>query len=822
MNVALLSYFRPHHPKNEDGFTLIEMAIVMIIIGLIISMLATVMPTLIRTSKVKKARTDLETVDLALRGYLTANGKLPLAANGTANGDIPSSSLLLATPNDLWGRPIKYSVNVALTTTTFTDLQTTLNTACSGAAPPQVSPATAMAYVIFTTGRNLVEDGGTNNPSGGIYDSPTRVICDNPTTCSPYYDDLMMARSCYELSALQGFGSGSASGTGGGGENTYAYGCTNTTDDDGDGYTDCADQDCFADAACSGSGNVTITTTTLPAGDVNAAYSTVLQATGGTTPYEWTLLSNGGFSMLTLGQYTGSLSGNLDQCPGTYAITAQVQDSTAATTGGPFTDSASLAIQVTSNLTLTRTSGAGTAITWSSSDQMETFQTSNVYLGTINWSLNSGGASGYSAVSTGANTCEIRKSGTLTGATYTFILNATDSSCAANAAAMTLTVTETAGATGTISALTDSLEYSTSDATDPVIVHITGDIYAIAYTGNGDDGIIQTITIDSNGTIAQTGNALTFDNSVGFTPDIIYVGGDIYAIAYTGPDTDSIFSPYDAGWIKTVSINSSGVITNTGSSLEFDTSKGVEPEIIHIGGDIYAIAYTGPDNGNWFNPDDVGWIKTVSINSSGLITSTGEALEYATPDATTPSMINVSGDVYAIAYTGNGNDGIIQTVTIDSNGAITNTGYNTYTFDASTARAPEIIHISGDVYAVAYSDNQDDGNIRTITINSSGEISGTGNSMEFDTYGVTPDIIQIAGDVYAIAYTGWINNNRRNGWVKTLTISSDGTIGAVINTLEFSSTNGRTPDIIHISGATYAVVYTGDDSDGYIATFTIQ
>jgi hypothetical protein len=56
-----------------------------------------------------------------------------------------------------------------------------------------------------------------------------------------------------------------------------------------------------------------------------------------------------------------------------------------------------------------------------------------------------------------------------------------------------------------------------------------------------------------------------------------------------------------------VEIATDGQITNTViDTLEFDTSDGFEPDIIHVSGDFYAIAYRGINND--------GFLKTVEIN----------------------------------------------------------------------------------------------------------------------------------------------------------------------------------------------------------------
>ena len=73
------------------------------------------------------------------------------------------------------------------------------------------------------------------------------------------------------------------------------------------------------------SGLVTITTSSLPGATAGTAYSTTLQATGGTTPYTWTLASGTLPTGLTL-QSSGLLSGTTVQT-GQFNLTVSVADS---------------------------------------------------------------------------------------------------------------------------------------------------------------------------------------------------------------------------------------------------------------------------------------------------------------------------------------------------------------------------------------------------------------------------------------------------------------------------------------------------------------
>ncbi|MFH1286972.1 MAG: hypothetical protein ABII02_04465, partial [Candidatus Magasanikbacteria bacterium] len=67
------------------------------------------------------------------------------------------------------------------------------------------------------------------------------------------------------------------------------------------------------------------------------------------------------------------------------------------------------------------------------------------------------------------------------------------------------------------------------------------------------------------------------------------------------------------GKAQLVSLTSTLLPNTITDSLEFDIDKGLSPDIIHVSGDIYAIAYEGDGS--------EGYVKTVSISDSGSIGS---------------------------------------------------------------------------------------------------------------------------------------------------------------------------------------------------------
>jgi len=361
-------------------------------------------------------------------------------------------------------------------------------------------------------------------------------------------------------------------------------------------------------------------------------------------------------------------------------------------------------------------------------------------------------------------------------------------------------------ASTSIGSVIDTLEFDLSQGSDPDIIHIANNIYAIAYRGPGSDGFVKTVQIDSNGIMLPiTIDSLEYDTANGYTPSIINVAGNIYAIAYRGTGAD--------GFIRTVEIDVLGNITNSIiDSLEYDTGNGYFPDLIQISSDIFAIAYQG-------NGTD-GFIRTIQIDSAGNITdSVVDSYEYNNRRGSEPDIINISGDIYAVAHRGAGSDGFISTVSIDSAGNI-GTVIDTLEFDTADGYEPDIINVFGDVYVVAYRGTGSDGFAVTMTIDSLGNVGDTViDTIEFDQiYGGMPDIVNITGDNYALVYRG----PNDDGFVSILNIQIDGQIAdSVVDTFEFDAGTGIYPKIINVGINIFAVAYQGPATDGFIKTIEI-
>ena len=151
------------------GFTLVEMAIVLIIFGLFLS--ATLVPLSAQRdlSDYKTARSDLEQIKEALYGFAIANGRLPCPPSSTSNGlespppcagnlaagDIPWATL--GTPRtDPWSNPYHYRVDSSFAqasplfnlTTTATNLKVYSDSSKIGYI------ANGVSAVIYSSGKN--------------------------------------------------------------------------------------------------------------------------------------------------------------------------------------------------------------------------------------------------------------------------------------------------------------------------------------------------------------------------------------------------------------------------------------------------------------------------------------------------------------------------------------------------------------------------------------------------------------------------------------------------------------------------------------------
>lgn len=177
--------------RRTRGFTLIEMAIVMMIIGLLLAGLIPTLSAQVESRRISETRKQLDEIKEALVGFVIINGRLPCPAdallttnqsnagkearsgtvcantsNNMAKGVIPWATLGV-NETDAWGRRFTYRI-----ASYFADeysSSSTYGTACTPIPPPSQA-----SFALCSTGNLVVAASATYSAS--ITDNAPAVI----------------------------------------------------------------------------------------------------------------------------------------------------------------------------------------------------------------------------------------------------------------------------------------------------------------------------------------------------------------------------------------------------------------------------------------------------------------------------------------------------------------------------------------------------------------------------------------------------------------------------------------------------------------------
>ena len=379
---------------------------------------------------------------------------------------------------------------------------------------------------------------------------------------------------------------------------------------------------------------------------------------------------------------------------------------------------------------------------------------------------------------------------------------------------------------------------------DMAVTNISETTFAFFYSGDGSDGLFETMEIQGNGSITDTSKELyEYDITAGSDQEIYYFDG-IYYLAYQGEGGD--------GYVSTFGFNERAYAADAkGENWEFTANNDVkDPRIEHMRNNLFVVLHESPneqvklssfqvqDNasigslldedtltGGTYNSeskmvfkvsDEVvvteftrmsgsdGWLQTHQVLDNGTINQIdsldiGDSLANAQID-----YVQVEGDIYAIAYSGDGTDGFVKTLEIQKNGSVGSTFINSYEFDITISNANTISHIIDNYYGVFYRDTNLDGWVKTLEILDNGTITqSTIASYEFDMEEAENiDSVKLSDKHVAIVY----HDEANDGQLMTLSFWDNGSVSGT-DVYEFDTNTGEYPKIKRIVDDYYVIVY---------------
>jgi prepilin-type N-terminal cleavage/methylation domain-containing protein len=143
--------------NQSAGFTLVEMAIVIVIIGILLGLGAGMIGPLTKRMKTTETKETINSAVEALIGFSASTTRIPSTA------EFPS---LLRSANDSWNKPIKYSFDNNLTVISSICSRTTTNITITNGATTYSN----IAFVITSSGSNY------NNQTTGGGPGPAAII----------------------------------------------------------------------------------------------------------------------------------------------------------------------------------------------------------------------------------------------------------------------------------------------------------------------------------------------------------------------------------------------------------------------------------------------------------------------------------------------------------------------------------------------------------------------------------------------------------------------------------------------------------------------
>lgn len=186
---------KKHNNIKQGGFSLVELSIVLVVVGLLLGGIIGSTTALIQTAQYRETDEDLELIRESLLGFLVENGRLPCAdsdGDGTENGPaacnnwgiVPFAQLGVSR-SDPWGGDYRYRVDTTFADNTFPTALSSFTLADTGNIDVRDTiggntVATGMAVIVVSEGPNrgsgsLDEDENTDDNNNFVLKTYSNV-----------------------------------------------------------------------------------------------------------------------------------------------------------------------------------------------------------------------------------------------------------------------------------------------------------------------------------------------------------------------------------------------------------------------------------------------------------------------------------------------------------------------------------------------------------------------------------------------------------------------------------------------------------------------